>query len=51
MMAAKVLCRSLELEPLHGLVSIERPYPGHKLISFWCGFDNKNLAFRKLAYI
>ena len=58
-MATKILCRSLELKPLHGFVSClvqgkERPYPGRVLISFWCDSDNKNfffLRFRILAYI
>ena len=49
-MAAKILCRSLELESLHGFVPWfhglrERPYPSHVLISFWCDSDNTNFDF------
>ena len=46
-MAAKILCRSLELEPLYGFVSclVQRKDPTHVLISFWCDSDNKNYDF------
>ena len=39
-MAAKILCRSLEREPLHGFVSSLVV-----LISFLCDSDNKNYDF------
>ena len=28
------------------LGSMEEPYPGRVLISFWCDYDNKNLYLR-----
>ena len=46
-MAAKILWRTLELEPLHRFVWLfglkERPYSGRDLKSFWCDPDNKKL--------
>ena len=48
-MAAKILCSSLELEPLPGFVEYvwfkTRSYPAHVRIIFLCDSDNKNLDF------
>ena len=46
-MAAKILCRYLELEQLYGFMFglKKRPYRAHVLTSFWCVSDNKNFDF------
>ena len=50
-MAAKILCRTLELEPLPGFGLTERPYPARVLICFWWDSNNKTLIFLRFRIL